>query len=56
MWNKKGVSATIVYIPKFIIDGSSEKTSTNLVEWCYEMKILGKLNFYVVFSVLLHKI
>ena len=33
MWNKKGVSASIVYniMPKLSTDGISKKTSTNLV-------------------------
>ena len=31
MWNKKQVSASIVYIPKLITDDINEKTSTNVV-------------------------
>ena len=31
MWNKKGVPASIVYIPKLSTDDSSEKASTHLV-------------------------
>ena len=31
MWNKNGVSVSIIYVPKSSIDSRSEKMSTNVV-------------------------